>query len=169
MTAKERERILKGAKEAFSLAMLDGYVGDEDRKSVKTKSNNGYTTTVAFIHEDYTVKDEWHTNPNSNKSSGSTIITFHERPIWQMFYSGEYPEEFIAFLKIALKKQYSNKRAKFVGCRGPECFRKGNLEYENEGDGNFSRFWGRESIRQNICTQDWEEVGYHEYSGMALI
>lgn len=166
MTTKERARILKGAKEAFSLAMLaviNGYARYESR------TNNGYTTIVVFSRGGYAVRGEWHTNPYSNKSSGSTLITFHETPIWQMCFGGECPEEFVVFLKNVLKKQYSKKRAKFTGCHGPECFRKGNLEYENEGDGNFSRFWGRESISQKIYTPDWEEVGYHEYSGMALI
>lgn len=181
MTTKERDKILEGAKEVFFAAMLDGYAGGENRKSVKTLFHNGYTKKVAFCdpenHNGYVVIDEWHTNPDSDRSAGTTLITFLGDPVWWMSYDGEYLEGAIEFLKRALKKAYERKL--FLGGRGlasvlSERFSLNGLTfklgYKNVWDGDFQSFSGTEKIFQHpLAGYDPEPIGYHRYCGQALI
>lgn len=164
MPTTNREEILKGAEEAFFLALLDGYAGGENRKSTKVKTNNGHTTTVTFVHGDFVVKDEWHTHPGSQKSGGSTLITHKDFPVWLMSYQGEYQGEAIPFLKAALRSSYEKKE--FNGGRGPMKVPFGNIiDYSNNWGGNFEKFEGREEVLSYIT----KLLGFHEFFGMALI
>lgn len=177
MKTEERNKILEGAKEAFFLAMLDGYAGGENRLSTKITSNNGYTKTVTFVHGDYIVKDEWHTNPESDHSAGTTLISYQDKPIWWMSYGDHYPEGAIPFLKSAMAKAYEQKL--FLGGRGPTKviapkYKINDLNfylvYKNDWSGDFQSFKGHEKIFQNPrIGYDPELIGHHQYFGMSLL
>ena len=165
MNTQERAGILAGAEEAFFLAMMSGYAGSKNEGSTKTVSNNGCTKSVKFVHGLYLVDDTWHTNPNSDKSAGTTTISHEGIPVWWMCYGGQYTKETVAFLKRALRETYAQK--KFVGCRGPLYFRDGIMVYENGFDQSqsFEGFSGDE-----IVFNDSKGIlGTHKYFGMALI
>lgn len=181
MTIKETARILEDAQEVFFLAMIDGYAGGQNRKSTTSKTNNGFTTTVVFCdkenYPDYVVEDKWHTNPNSNKSFGSTLITFGGTPIWSMSYGGWYNPRAVSFLKMVLADNYDERI--FSGGRGPirrqdtaKLGRKSTtLVYENDWTGVFGGFrgeeWvykvGKKSFDQNVT------LGHHHFFGSSII
>lgn len=182
MTELTRRTILEGAKDAFFAALLAGYCGGDKSESavvIEEKLNNGFTNRVTFsdeiIHPGFVVVDGWHTNPNSDKSNGSTIITFFNVPIWAMSYGGFYTDQAIDFLKNILRRAYEEK--KFLGGRGESSYggiivpqeKHIMLEYKNSFEGNFERFSGREDIHENPLTPNPELWGYHQYFGMALI
>ena len=77
MTPEMRVQILEGAKSAFFEAMIDGYVGGENRRSVKVKDDDGYTT-ITYTTEDgkYKVEDRFCTNPFSDEAAGTTTVFF---------------------------------------------------------------------------------------------
>lgn len=183
MTLEERRVVVEGAKEVFFSALLAGYgCGNIANTAavVKRKFNNGFTKRVTFcdqkVHPDFVVVDEWHTNPNSDRSTGSTLITFQDTPIWTMSYGGFYTKGVIPALKSILKESYEKRS--FHGCRGANTERlvfiphniEVKLKYENKHDGNFERFSGVEKML-SICPFDNIEnlSGYHQYSGMVLI
>lgn len=176
MTREERCAILDGAKDAFFEAMLDGFVGCKFEKSTVTKINAGCTKIIVFRNGEYTVSDEWFANPHSNRSAGSTIITFCNVPIWTMSYGGFYTKGVIPTLKSILKDSYE--RRSFHGCRGANTERlvyiphsiEVKLKYINKHEGNFERFNGVEKILSISPFDNIENLsGYHEYFGMALI
>lgn len=174
MTSEERCSILEDAYEVFFKAMMSGYAGNSNR-AVKTTTNNGCTKKVEYTEGDYTVTDTWHTHPESDKSSGSTLITFQGIPIWWMAYSGNYPKEVIPFLKEALRETYGKNN--FIGGRGPTDFVKDQYWYKNcprlSPGGDFTEFCdfaGSEAIYRNTNFEGpGEMIGYHHYHGQSLI
>ncbi|OHB15219.1 MAG: hypothetical protein A2431_01940 [Candidatus Zambryskibacteria bacterium RIFOXYC1_FULL_39_10] len=182
MTPEMRVQILEGAKSAFFEAMIDGYVGGENRRSVKVKDDDGYTT-ITYTTEDgkYKVEDRFCTNPFSDEAAGTTTVfcrfALIWAPVWWMEYSGHYTEGVIPLLKSALTKAYE--RRLFLGGRGLARVDdksyvsndlKFNLTYTNTYHGDFSSFDGTEKIIQNpLDGFDPETIGYHKYSGMSLL
>jgi len=176
----DRITILEEAKEVFFKAMQDGYAGD-CKKSVKTLSNNGNTKTITFTDGDYKVVDEWHTNPDSDLSSGTTTIFHKDRPIWWMSYCGKYPKDVIPFLKQALKKTYE--RGEFNIGRGAQSYEgplvgDKRMHYSCTKTINefcdFQRFNGIERITEitgslNDPARNGFQLGYHQIMGMSLI
>jgi hypothetical protein len=181
MTEQEKSAILAGAQNAFFEAMLDGYAGGENRKSVKTELNNGHTKRVVFQDEEnhpgYIVEDEWDIHPNSDQSAGTTRILLQGGPVWRMSYGGHYPKGAIPFLKSAMAKAYERKL--FLGGRGMDKVISEHYEvnelrfylvYINKWNGDFQSFNGIEEIFQNpLIGYDPELIGCHQYFGMALI
>lgn len=175
MTPEQRAEILKGAKEAFFAAMLDGYCG-EKKKSQVIPANNGHTKIVRFVHGLYIVEDEWDTNPESNFSGGATRIFLTTGtewfPVWRMSYQGLYPESAIPFLKRTLRKNYKKKI--FLGGRGPKNVVTSIMLYQNSLRDDspklgFAEFAGEEKIYRRAERFSYECLGYHKYFGMALI
>ncbi len=180
MTSEDRVKILEGAKEAFFQAMLDGYAGGENRRSIKVKSNGGCTTSVTFVFGDFIVKDEWHTYPNSIYSFGSTLITYLGKPVWMMSYGGWYNDEAINFLKKVLAVSY--RAAEFNGGRGPYTYEipymdennpllRFRLMYRNESEGVFWSFRGNEYVyRQEVPDiAGSKTLGHHHFFGGTII
>lgn len=170
--------IVEGAREAFFLAMLDGYAGGQNRKSTKTRSNDGQTKTVVFVHGNYVVTDEWHTSSVSDFSYGSTLITFDGKPVWYMSYGGWYNKEVVDFLKMALAENY--KTGRFDGGRGPREFEKKFsslndplycLTYVNHWEGSMLSFRGDEYIyrKEEPDVQGNILQGTHHFFGGTIL
>lgn len=173
VSEERRLAMLAEAKKVFFLAMLDGYAGGENKKSIKTTSPDGYKT-IEFPHGDFRVVDRYCVTPLSDFSAGSTTIFCHGGsdtwiPIWYMSYSGHYPRTAIPFLKEALLEAYRKKA--FHGGRGPEFFlpeREGKFLYTNVVlRGDFYCFVGREQVSR--LKVHGEVIGYHQYQGVAMI
>jgi hypothetical protein len=164
MTKAQKKLILLRAKKVFFAAMMDGYAGNRYKKSVKVKTDDGYTT-ITFVSGDYKVVDRYCTNEHSNKSAGTTTIHFKNSPIWWMWYSGFYKERAIPFLLATLKQSY--KKRIWNGGRGPRSWYDSNLMYMTDGElKDFSDFEGREEI--SVRETD-EIIGVHNFGGMSLI
>ena len=159
----ERGQIVLGAFSAFFKAMMDGYVGGTSRKSVKTKTPDGYTNIV-FVDGDYRVEDRYHTiviPEKKDHSEGKTSIFHQNVLVWEMFYEGHYPDEVIPFLKKVLAETY--KREKFVGGRGPVHFSDDQHAYTNIVERvDFTDFSGVEAIQP---VPGGFTIGYHKYHG----
>ncbi|MFA6269748.1 MAG: DUF5680 domain-containing protein [Candidatus Paceibacterota bacterium] len=161
--------ILKGAKAAFFEAMLDGYAGGENRKSIKTSGNDGYTT-ITYTTEDskYRVVDRYCTTPLSDWSAGTTTIFYRVNliwvPVWWMEYNGFYYKNVIPFLKSAIRQSYEMEI--FNGGRGPARYNDSGIEYNNIWSGDFERFLGREEIEDKL---NGELLGFHSFSGRSLL
>ena len=156
--------IQSSAEKVFFEAMLDGWVGGENKKSIITESPDGYTT-FEFTSGCFRVADRYCTTRHSTYSAGTTTIFYQNNPVWWMSYGGFYPEHLIPFLWKALKQQY-DKRV-FRGGRGPASLVFEDYLYLNSRvSGNFTKFKGREEI---IDMRNGSLSGYHEYWGMSLI
>ena len=178
LTRPQIRNILLGAERVFFRAMLDGYVGGESQKSSIIKTSDGYTT-IRFFDGDYQVVDRYCVTPHSDCSAGTTTIFFKNEPVWWMSYHGSYPAEVIPFLKDVLLETYKGRL--FIGGRGLRCLSNGTLEYlNNVRTESFNSFSGREEIcrltpkvikvggqKERVISHTL--LGYHEYSGLALI
>jgi len=168
MEEAQKREILEKAKKVFFEAMLDGYAGGENRRSVKVWDEDGYKT-ITYTTEDgkYKVVDRYCETPLSDKSCGTTTIFFRTGLIWSavwwMSYWGRYPKDIIPFLKSCLRSAYE--RGEFVGGRGPYAVSENNTEYLNFPRGSFSDFVGHESISPDFK----DPLGSHKYSGMSML
>lgn len=118
---------------------------------------------------DLLVVDRWYTNPESERSAGTTTISYKGKPVWIMHYGGQYSKECIPFLKQALRSQYM--MDKWNGGRGPsvQVCQDSGLIYRNKTEINsFTRFKGHEVIlaSQGRSTRS---LGHHDYWGMSLL
>lgn len=165
LTPEVRKAILDQAQEVFFEAMMDGYAGNLEN-STKTVDSEGYKT-ITFVHGDFKVVDRYCVTPNSDFSAGTTTIFYKPEdrwtPVWWMSYGGRYPFYLIHFLKSALRATYEKKE--FCGGRGPKFFRGFGESYENNWEGDFYFFSGKEEI--HTCLG--RGMGGHQYFGMALI
>lgn len=145
----------------FFSAMQNGYASAAQEASVPGMPGS---KLIEFRQGIYTVKDFWFVAPNTNQSSGQTIIWADDVPVWQMQYMGEYREEAIPFLKQALR--YCYKDGYFYGGRGPRLYvaNTDGFKYINNSDpSGFSYFMGSETIyKDNVC------LGSHRYQGSVL-
>jgi len=150
----------------FWKAAKDGWGSGKVEKQ-KISSLPGYKC-IPFESGRFSILDAYCVTPLNDKSAGMMTIWFDKIPVWIMHYGGEYPEQVIPFLKLAL--QDTIMRQDFIGGRGPKRFVHGNypnLLYVNTVDNDldrFSNFSGLESIFENGHT-----VGHHYYRGMSLI
>lgn len=183
MSPELKAEILEGAKAAFFEAMIDGWVGGENRRSKETKTADGHTI-IEYVTEDgkFRVVDDFITTRLSDKSAGTTTIFFKEEgglqtPVWWMSYGGHYPEGAISFLKSAIAKAYERKLflggrglAKVISTRHEVNELKFHLIYINKWNGDFQSFNGVEEVLQNpLVGYDPELIGYHQYFGMSLL
>ncbi|KKR29828.1 MAG: hypothetical protein UT61_C0021G0019 [Candidatus Woesebacteria bacterium GW2011_GWA1_39_8] len=174
MTPAQRDDILEGAKKAFFEAMMDGWVGEGNRRSIKTKDDDGYVT-ITYETEDgkYKVVDRYCTTL-SDRSGGTTTIFFRTSliwiAVWWMAYGGHYPESTIPFLKHALKENYEGRV--FNGGRGPAYFPFPPCQeerlYTNHFYGDFTSFRGEESIN-SFKPNEVGRIGFHKYFGMSFL
>lgn len=154
-------------KEYFFRAMLEsGFVSDikpardQPMPGWKKIDHNPFQMD-GYLH----LADMWHTTPDSDWSSGITMIYWKWYPVWVMHYGGWYKEQVIPSLRAALK--YSYERGEFIGGRGPMFYRADNVVYTNEAAGSFFNFSGREIISADTSTGTM--LGTHWYQGMWLL
>ena len=158
---------LTDVKVFFFKAMLQGYARSVEKAMAYDMP--GYKD-IDFHEGDWRCLDRYCTTPLSDKSAGSTTIWYRSTPVWVMHYGGQYKEEVIDFLKLALRCNYEE--AIFLGCRGPEWFthQRSSLLYTNAlfpGSQHFGAFSGFESIKDTADNN--RLLGYHGYMGMSLL
>lgn len=162
------EALLKMADAAFKTRMQNaffdairaGYAGDGT--GVKKTSRGGWNTMSWESEDGFKVVDRYLIPEGNDNSAGTTTIFYGGRPVWIMNYAGHYPERAIPLLKKALSTTYGKKE--FVGGRGPKELADGDMKYENQHEGDFNAFSGREAIRDKAG-----EVGFHRYFGMSFV
>ncbi len=145
----------------FFEAMRAGYAA-KNSEETSIAELPGYKV-VTYRKDDLRLVDMWCTNPNSNKSAGTTTIWFKDEPLWIMQYGGEYKQDAIPVLKEALLKAYEHNI--FAGGRGPVTFQKNRLLYDNNVTKNF---FGNFEGQEVISSEGGIVLGYHDYRGMFL-
>ena len=130
---QDRGELLKTAERLFFSALMHGYAGGSE----KIVSLDGHTKTTLYAAGKWVVKDEYHTIPDSDFSSGTTLITHHRVPIWWMAYGGRYPKTAIPFLKQVLRCAYE--KNEFCGGRGLANYPAGQLHLLQHLWGRFQR------------------------------
>lgn len=177
-----REEILNEAKKHFFAAMLEGWVGGGELKDVPGMLGLKKTEYQA---EDFRVLDQF---GGSALSYGVTLIWYCDIPVWVMNYAGQYPKEYIPYLKRALVYAYKNRC--FLGGRGlpaylmRDAYDDPMILYTNDVSpkSDFTRFSGEERLALSSCVPGTlnhslafgehvfeRPIGYHTYSGIALI
>lgn len=151
----------------FFKAMQYGYASNVSRKTA-VLGMPGFKQ-IDFCDGDWRCLDRYCVTPLSSKSAGSTTIWHQNIPVWMMHYGGQYKEEAIDFLKLALRANYDE--SIFHGCRGPaslshvgETFLYTNTLFPESR--HFGAFTGYEKITN---TRDNQLLGYHGYMGMSLL
>jgi hypothetical protein len=159
--------------EAFFEAMRHGYASGVISPAVReTRTDIAGMKRVVFDsynpRGDLRVIDQWTETPGSRWSSGFTLITYQNIPVWIMHYGGWYNPEVTQFLKECLLDNYT--KGLFDGGRGPNGYRKGRMVYGNESDNttdySFREFSGNEMIKD---TRGDITDGHHWYHGHLLI
>ena len=146
----------------FFDAMLQGYVSVGPKGTIPELPGS---KTKRWISGPYELYDVWFTNSNNDYSCGDTFIWKDGVLVWKMSYQGRYPQQYIDFLKSALKQSY--KTSHFCGGRGPVVFQQGQLTYVNQITSLLSDnhcITGREEISDNGGVQGW-----HTYQVLFLI
>jgi len=138
----------------------DDATGTPEWKEVKLR--------FSFPFSGYLFEDRWGTDPDSGRPSGHTIISYKGMPVWVMWTGGNtYKEDVYDFLRETLCIAY--RRQEFFGGRGPKEYRRGNLLYTNEFEGDFSCFHGHESIHYVNADGSKVLAGSHDYWGGSLV
>ena len=150
----------------FFQAMMQGYADNETKRKTVDMLHH---KEVDIIQGDWRCLDRYCVTPLSDKSAGSTTIWYQGIPVWVMNYGGDYKEEAIDFLKLALRSNYEEMI--FLGCRGPAIFTHldNPLIYTNsmsKDSHGFGDFKGCETIKNKST---YTMLGYHEYWGMSLL
>lgn len=151
----------------FFEAMLAGYAASGKLKKGTIAELPGSKLVPPYVRGPWKVTDPYLVSPVSAGSSGMTVISYDDVPVWMMTYQGEYDKKVIPCLKAALHAAYASNT--FFGCRGPRRFTHGNYVYLNVVDrvnNDFSRlFRGMEWID----TLGGKERGWHAYQGGSLL
>lgn len=147
-------------RQIFFAAMRAGYTGGATKTSILGFPGS---KVIVFEQEEWLVKDIYFVHPNSNFSSGMTVIFCGGKLVWTMQYQGWYDKSVIPFLKRALAINYN--KSEWLGGRGPVDFDESHLTYRNEirGDHSFAVFRGHEEIHDNT---NGRGLGYHDYQGL---
>lgn len=153
------------AQRMFFDAMRMGYVND-DAKAKATIACLPGSHRIVHVDGPWMVIDVYHTTSLSDRSYGTTHLSYEGTPVWMMHYEGEYPKGAIPTLKRALAKNYLD--GVWHGGRGPAVFDDGDLSYENNvKDGSI--FAGKSSGEEFIVRRKGGLVGFHSYSSLYLI
>jgi hypothetical protein len=153
---------LRGIQHAFFEAMANGYA-----QGVQKDTIDDFPGSKVIAHDwgDYRVVDFYFTTPDSDKSTGQTIIWQKGVPVWTMHFGGRYAKIAIPFLKECLHRAYVEER-RFYGGRGPYFVRGDRFTYVNQvRHESFADFEGEERI-YDLSEQN---LGHHWYRGMSLL
>lgn len=156
---------LKAVQDVFFDAMAVGWAGGVSKKGTIVEFLG--SRTITFVSGHFRVVDFFLTTPDSDMSTGVTMIWYQGVPVWVMHYGGWYVEAAISFLKLVLHQAYDVDRC-FYGGRGPCSMQVGGLRYANRIRVNdFINFLGEEDI---VDTNDHDRLlGHHWYRGMSLL
>lgn len=158
---------LEMIEQVFFAAMNVGYAQEGDQPRTHLHEVPG-SRLITFTHRDFHVLDQYGGTSRSNKSFGTTTISYKGEPVWVMQYGGWYKPEAISFLRHCLRLNY--KENIFYGGRGPEHV-AGKIAGKKVGyinrlfHGEFVNFSGEEEILDYHCLR----LGHHWYRGMSLL
>lgn len=148
--------------DAFFAAMAFGYAQGASKSHIEALPGS---KMISSVHGEFKVVDLYYTTEHSDKSTGHTIISYENQPVWVMYYGGWYAKAAVPFLKECLHRAYVTER-KFYGGRGPLVVHSDTYTYTNiVRNGDFSGFDGDEVI----IRPDGRPAGHHWYKGMVLI
>lgn len=159
----------------FYLAAQNGWAGGMEGTVISERDDANGTPEwkevnlqFSFPHLGYLYVDRWGTDPDSGLPSGHTLISHKGMPVWVMWTGGNiYNEDVYDFLQENLRIAY--RRQQFFGCRGQSVYRRGNLLYTNQFEGDFARFHGHECIHYVNDDGSKTFAGSHDYWGGSLV
>lgn len=111
-----------------------------------TKEPDG-SRTITFEDGDWGMHDNFF---GGEPYGGRMVIFYQNKPVWMMVYYGQItagdfkPDEVYGFLREAL--QHPPEHTPY---RGPDSYKKDNLEYRNELEGDADNYAGKEEILKN--------------------
>ena len=166
---------LAETKEFFFRGARAGWAGGNNGSPLQVKDGSpGMENWKEAIYRDllgfagFRFVDQWGTDPDSGRPSGSMTITHWNKLVWGMWVGGNtYDKEVFPFLREVLFETYL--KGEFCGGRGPAEYRKGNLLYTNAFEGDFSRFRGKECIEYVDDNGEKKLAGSHEYWGGSFV
>lgn len=157
-------RFAEDAQGVFFLAMQSGYINNPRKGTICALPGSN---VIEFNHGKWRLLDVYATTPRSNMSAGTTHLWYEGIPVWMMQYMGEYQEEAIPTLKLALSRAYA--ASEWHGGRGIAFFAHGLHVYENNVDPG-SAFAGKSSGEEFIMRRCGEGglLGWHRYQSLWL-
>lgn len=160
-----RGRELHEIETVFFDAMLEGWA-NPNAKKIQIPGLPG-SKGIVYRSGLFVAVDCYFAPKGSKKSSGFTLITYDNAPVWIMHYGGWYLKEAIPFLKSALMEAYSAR--KFFGGRGPVIFEDENKLYRYENFIELNHFPDSRGWEKVTRLSDGKIVGSHNYNGMLLL
>jgi len=121
------------------------------------KEKNG-SRTITFTDGDFSMEDNFF---GGEPYGGQQVVFYRKEPVWICVYYGRVletslsPDVVYDFLREALQYPDIDKPQ-----RGPESYKKDNLEYRNRQEGDLDDYFGRESI-----LEDGEEIYWAKFMG----
>ena len=123
---------------------------------MKTEENG--SRTINFSDGDFSMEDNFF---GGEPYGGQQVVFYQHEPVWTCVYYGRVlktnlnPDMVYGFLREAL--QYPDKTRPQ---RGPVSYKKGNLEYQNDLQGELDEYFGRE-----VILEDGKEIYWAKYMG----
>ena len=118
------------------------------------KQRNG-SRTIVFSDPEWSMEDNFF---GGEPYGGQQVVFYNDSPVWTCVYYGRIhdtslnTDDLYGFLREALR--YPPKDKPF---RGPNKYKKGNLEYRNELQGDADNYHGKELILENGKQVYWAE------------
>ena len=125
-------------------------------KSIQQKQIDD-SITITFGEGDYKYNDNYF---GGEPYGGREVVFFKNKPIWMMVYYGFVhknveTKEVYPFLIESLSNTILD-----MPYRGPTLFKKGNLKYTNDFNGDVDNFVGIEKIfKDGICIYEAKYMG----------
>ncbi len=113
--------------------------------TIRKEKNN--SRTITFSDADWSMEDNFF---GGEPYGGQQVVFYNGLPAWVCVYYGRVhetiinPDRIYDFLREAL--QHPPEHRPF---RGPDSYKKDNLEYKNEFDGETENYSGKEVILEN--------------------
>lgn len=111
-----------------------------------TKEPDG-SRSITFEDGDWQMHDNFF---GGEPYGGRMVVLYKNKPVWMMVYYGQVtapkfkPDELYGFLREALQHPPEDRPY-----RGPENYKKSDLEYRNQVNGDADNYAGKEEILQN--------------------
>lgn len=128
-----------------------------DSTAEMRKEENG-SRTILFADGDWSMIDNFF---GGEPYGGQQVVFYKKEPVWICVYYGRVletslsPDVVYDFLREALQYPDKNKPQ-----RGPESYKKDNLEYRNFQEGDLDDYSGRETI-----LEDGKEIYWAKFMG----
>lgn len=133
---------IKALKKFLFKANMPHATGKADIRKEKNNSR-----TITFRDADWSMEDNFF---GGEPYGGQQVVFYKNLPVWICVYYGQVHETIINpdgiynFLREALQHP-----PEYRPFRGPDSYKKDNLEYKNEFDGEADNYSGKELILEN--------------------